>query len=270
MRIAFFHNLPSGGAKRTAFEFIKYLAKNHEIDLYLYDRKAEDFLDIRPLVRNTILVEGGETSGAKGIGRLISINRVRVASKRVARLINDGKYDLALVMQCKVSNSPFLLRHLRIPTLYFCHEPSAKILEPHYRGREQDGRLAYLKKLFLQWSISIDRANAVSATLICTSSLYARENIYRNYGVYPRLNYLGVDAQRFHPLDLVREPAILCVGALNSAKGQDFAIQSVGTLSQRPPIKFIYNFAYGMKEYQTNLIHLAEKLGVSFIFFIFI
>jgi len=263
MRIAFFHNLPSGGAKRTAFEFIKYLAKQHQIDLYLYDKKAEDFMDLRPLVRNTILVEGGETSGAKGIGRLISLSRVRAASQKTARLINDGSYDLALVMQCKVSNSPFLLRCLRIPSLYFCHEAAAKIMEPHYRGLAQDGRLAHLKNMILRWGMAIDRANAVSATLICTSSLYSRENLYRNYGVYPRLNYLGVDTQHFHPLDLQREPILLCVGALNAAKGQDFVIKSVGTLSQRPPIKFIYNFAYGAAEYQSHLVRLAEKLGVS-------
>ena len=46
MRIALFHNLPSGGAKRAVFEFIKHLSKAHEIDLYIYDIKAEDFLDI--------------------------------------------------------------------------------------------------------------------------------------------------------------------------------------------------------------------------------
>jgi len=263
MRIAFFHNLPSGGAKRTAFEFVKYLAKNHQVDLYLYDTKAEDFMDLRPLIRNTIFVEGGETAGASGIGRLVSLSRVRKASQETAKLINDGGYDLALVMQCKVSNSPFLLRHLRIPSLYFCHEPSAKIMEPHYRGHAQDGRLACLKKLMLHRAMSIDRANAVSATLICTSSLYSRENLYRNYGIYPRLNYLGVDTEHFRPLGLQREPVLLCVGALNAAKGQDFVIKSVGTLSQRLPIKFIYNFAYGAAEYQSHLVRLAEKLDVS-------
>lgn len=263
MRIAFFHNLPSGGAKRAAFEFIRCLARTHEIDLYLYDEKAEDFMDLRPLVRKTIFVKGGETSGAKSLGRLISLSRVRAASREVARLINDGGYDVALVMQCKVSNGPFLLRHLRIPSLYFCHEPTAKIMEPHYRGPARDGRLARLKNLILRWAIDIDRTNAVCATLICTSSLYSRENLYRNYGVYPRLNYLGVDTEHFRPLDLEREPVLLCVGALNPAKGQDFLIESVGTLSRRPPIKFIYNFAYGVAEYQSHLVGLAKKLDVS-------
>ena len=263
MRIALFHNLPSGGAKRAIFEFIKYLSKAHEIDLYIYDIKAEDFLDIRPLVKNTIFVDGGETSGARGVGRIISINRASAASKKAARLINDGKYDVALVMQCKVTNSPYVLRYLDIPSLYFCHEPSAKIMEPHYRGQAQDGRLASLKKLVLKWGIEIDRINAISATQICTSSLYSRENLYRNYGIYPRLNYLGVDAQFFRLLDLQREPTVLCVGALNPAKGQDFVIRSVGTLRQRPPIKFIYNFSYGLLAYKANLVQLAEKLDVS-------
>lgn len=266
MHIALFHNLPSGGAKRAVYEFIKHLSKVHEVDLYIYDIKAEDFLDIRPLVRNTILVDGGETSGVKGVGRLISINRVRTASKKTARLINEGKYDVALVMQCKVTNSPYVLRYLNIPSLYFCHEPSAKIMEPHYRGQLQDGRLASLKKLVLKWYIEIDRLNAISATQICTSSLYSRENLYRNYGIYPRLNYLGVDTQFFRPLNLQREPTVLCVGALNSAKGQDFLIRSVGTLSQCLPIKFIYNFSYGLPAYKANLAQLAEKLDVPISF----
>lgn len=266
MRIALFHNLPSGGAKRAVFEFIKNLTKNHEIDLYICDSKAEDFLDIRPLVKNTILVEGGDTTGSGGIGRFISMYKVRSASKKAAHLINMGNYDLALVMQCKVSNSPFVLRYLHIPSLYFCHEPSAKIMEPHYRGQAQDGQLASIKKLVLEWGIAVDRVNATSATLICTSSLYSRENLYRNYGVYPRLNYLGVDTDFFRPLNLIRERTLLCVGALNSAKGQDFVIRSVGTLSQRPPIKFIYNFSYGLPSYKANLENLAKKLDVSISF----
>lgn len=266
MRIALFHNLPSGGAKRVVFEFVKNLIRDHEIDLYIYDQKAEDFLDIRPLVKNTFLIEGGDTYGDRGFMRLLSMNRVRKASQRTARLINNGKYDLALVMQCKVTNSPYILRYLSVPSLYFCHEPSAKIMEPHYRGLEQDGRLQGLKKLYLRWGMAIDRANATSATQICTSSLYSRENLYRNYGVYPRLNYLGVDANFFCPLDLQREPVVLCIGALNPAKGQDFVIKSVGTLSQKPVVKFIYNFAYGATTYKEQLVQLADRLGVSIAF----
>ena len=122
MRIAFFHNLPPGGGKRSAYEWITRMAKNHDVDLYLCEAQAEDFLDARPFVRKTFFVLGGNTAGEGYLGRLFSLNRVRLLSKRIAKMINGGGYDLAFIMQCRASNSPFVLRYLRIPSLYFCHE----------------------------------------------------------------------------------------------------------------------------------------------------
>ena len=87
MRIAFFHNLPSGGAKRVAFEFIRLLVKTHEVDLYTYDNTSKDFNDIALLVDNKIHINGGDESKAKAIGRLISIYRVRKSSKKMSKLI---------------------------------------------------------------------------------------------------------------------------------------------------------------------------------------
>ena len=107
MRIAFFHNLPAGGAKRVAFEFIKRLVNTHEVDLYVYDDTSEKLNDVSSLVDNKILINGGNESRIKLLGRLISIYRVRRASKKMSILINSGGYDLALVMQCKVTNSPY-------------------------------------------------------------------------------------------------------------------------------------------------------------------
>jgi len=181
-------------------------------------------------------------------------------------LINSGGYDLALVMQCKVTNSPYLLKYLDIPSLYVCHEPSSKINEPHYNQDKLKGIFSFLKKIVISYIIKIDRINAKKATLISTSSLYSCEDLYRNYGVHPKLNYLGVDAEKFRPLDIPKESYVLSVGALNPAKAQDFLIKSVATLKDKPPIKFIYNYSYGEKEYQQYLISLADSLGVSISF----
>jgi glycosyltransferase involved in cell wall biosynthesis len=265
MRIAFFHNLPPGGGKRSAYEWIKLMTKNHEVDLYLYDSKAEDFLDVRPFVRETILISGGRTAGEGYVGRLVSLYRVRLLSEQIAQRINSGNYDLAFIMQCRSSNSPFVLRHLRIPSLYFCHEPLTRMLEPHYPAKWKDGCLAPLKKQPINYLVSLDRANAVRATLICANSLYSRESIYRAYGSYPRLNYPGVDAKYFHPLSLHREHIILCVGSLNPSKGHDFVIKSVGSISEadRPYVKIIYSSSHYRVDYQSHLAQLAKNLGVS-------
>lgn len=41
MKIAYFHELPEGGALRSVIEYGKELKKEHSIDLYYVDEKAE-------------------------------------------------------------------------------------------------------------------------------------------------------------------------------------------------------------------------------------
>lgn len=259
MNIAIFHNHHPGGGKRSAYEWVKRMAKDHTVDLYLYDLSAEQFLDLRPYVRRTILVSGGEKKGGKWLGRLSWLFRTMRASKVVAKKINAGGYDLAFIMQCKAWNSPFVLRYLRIPSLYFCHEPVIKGLEAH--SLVNRGSLAPLKKIFMQWLARYDRINARYATLICANSLYSCENIYRFFGVYPRLNYCGVDPQQFRPLNIERCRVVLSVGSLIPNKAAELIIQSIGTLQERSAVRFISY--YSDKDYENQLVQLAKRVGVS-------
>lgn len=259
MKIAFIHNLPSGGGKRSAFQFIQGMLKKHTVDLFYIDQTSEDYLDLRSLVNRVIFVPGPTSKG--GLGIFTSLIAARKAYAEVARQINEGGYDLAFVMQCKICNSPFVLNYLKIPSLYYCAEPLAKCLEFHFWGK---GWLTYFKIIAFKWRVLIDRNNARHATLICTNSLYSVENIYRFYGIYPRFCRLGIDINHFHPVGLKREPIVLSVGFLSPAKGQDFLIESVGTLRERPAICFIYNGDH--KNYKSHLQKLAAKCGVSISF----
>lgn len=267
MRIALFHNLPPGGGKRAAYEWAKRMSQKHEVDLYLYDQRAEDFLDIRPLVNKVISI-GGEAAGKGYVGRLMALSRVRTLSQELAEKINTGNYDLAFVMQCRVSNSPFILRYLKIPSLYFCHEPLARMLEPHYPGKWKEGFLSSVKRRVVNSYISLDKRNANHASLICTSSLYSRENLYRAYGVYPRLSYPGVDTEYFRSIGNVRDTVVLSVGSLNPSKGHDFVIKSVGTINEdlRPRVKIIYSSEHYRVDYKEQLTRLGEQYGVSVMF----
>jgi len=264
MRIALFHNLPPGGGKRVVYEIIKRLSTiNNQIDLYIYDSKSEDFLNLNEFVNNVFLFPNGNTNNKSGISRIISLFKVKYASKNIAKKINESNYDISIIMQCKVSNTPFLLKYLKIPTLYFCHEPLAKILEPHYRLNKKNGLFSVFKNLLFNYFILIDKSNAKYATNICTSSYYSIENIYRNYGIYPSLNYLGVDTEKFKNLNLKRKNTLLFVGSLNIAKGQDFVIESIGTMVVKPEIKFIYNFSYGDSVFIKQLQKRADELNIK-------
>lgn len=268
MRIALFHNLPPGGGKRAAYEWTKRMSQKHEVDLYLYDQRTEDFCDIRPLVNAVNLIGTGDIVSEGYAGRLMALNRVRVLSRALADKINGGNYDLAFMMQCRISNSPLILRHLKTPSLYFCHEPLSRMLEPHYPGKWKDGYLSWMKRLVVNSYISLDRNSAIHASLICTSSLYSRENLYRAYGVYPRLNYPGVDTEHFRPIGNVREAIVLSVGSLNPSKGHDFVIKSVGTIDEnlRPKVKIIYNSEHYRVDYRERLARLGEQHGVAVAF----
>lgn len=268
MRIAFFHNLPPGGGKRSAYEWVKYMSERHEVDLYIYDSSAENFLDIRPLVNKTVLIGGARASSHGYFGRLFALNRVHRLSRQLAKEIDSAGYDLAFVMQCQVSNSPFVLRHLKTPSLYFCHEPLARMLEPHYPARWKEGYFSMVKRQVVNAYISLDRKNAIKALLICTSSLYSRESLYKAYGVYPRLNYPGVDTERFHPLGDERKAIVLSVGSLNPSKGHDFVIRSVGMIrhEDRPIVRIVYKSEHYRVNYKQQLECLGLQLGVTVTF----
>ncbi|MBU0998064.1 glycosyltransferase family 1 protein, partial [Patescibacteria group bacterium] len=51
MKIAVFHNLPAGGAKRALYEELKFLSKNNYIDLFQYSSTSEKIFNLKPFVR---------------------------------------------------------------------------------------------------------------------------------------------------------------------------------------------------------------------------
>lgn len=266
MRIAFFHNLPSGGAKRCAQDIISLLSKYNQIDLFLFEDETNTLFSVNAYVQTITIINKKKIIGNSVFEKLINLYRAKKTSKKIAYLINNGKYDIALVMQCRITNSPYLLKYLQIPSLYFCHEPLSKLLEPHYNLNSSNYFINILKLFYINYLISIDKKNALKATNICTSSKYSIENLYRNFGIYPKLNYLGVNTNIFKPINIKKENYILMVGSLNKAKAQDFIIESVGTMHIKPKIHFVYNFIYGDLNYKNYLINLALKYNVEISF----
>ena len=259
MRIAFIHNLPTGGGKRSASEFVKHLTKHHAVDLYHIDAASEEYLDLRPLVDHTFLIPGPKPKG--GLGVLTTIGPAMRAYRRVAQRVNAGTYDVAFVMQCQLNNSPDVLRYLRIPSLYFCHEPLARTLEPHFWTGVG---LKTAKRAVVGLKVFLDRVNARHATLICANSRFSVESIIRAYGVYPRYSQLGVDTEAFRPKGLKRERIVLSVGALRPSKAQELVIRAVGMLDPPAPVQFIYDAT--AKGYREHLQGVATRCGVTVTF----
>ena len=129
MRVAIFHNLPSGGAKRALWGTVKYLSRaGCSIDVFVPSTADEDFLPLRQFVNNVTVMPVHTTpfglvkSTIKYIfprGGL-SFADLEETHKRLADIINRDKYDIVFVEQDRYTMSPFILKYLNMPYVYYC------------------------------------------------------------------------------------------------------------------------------------------------------
>ncbi len=278
MKIALFHNLPTGGAKRALWEHARELhARGHVLDAFVMDTAAEEFLPLAPLCRRVEIVPapaGARQSGSRpGFGGRIGTKlRSALDTRRQIRLMDDwerayqslaarmddGGYDAAYVHHCRFASSPALLRFLKTPSLYFCQDTLRHAYEwaiettPGYDDAPAAGlgRCKVRGQVFslparrmLAEQERRDVRSARAATRVLANSWYSREAILRAYGVNARLCHLGVDAGFFCPdKTMPREPnVVLSVGSITAAKRHDFVIDSVATIpeARRPRLRIL-------------------------------
>jgi glycosyltransferase involved in cell wall biosynthesis len=285
MRIAFFYNLPSGGAKRTIYEQVKRLSHNHEIDVYTFNTAGHEFADIRPYVKEYRCFEYHFASllpspfgRLNQAIRLSDLWRMGRQSKMIAHSILSGSYELAFVHPCQVTQGPIVLQHLKkLPAVYYLHEAPRAIYEkrplrPFYKnnGSRFRSTLNRVDPLLLAYNTTIrkvDYTNTRSAKKVLVNSRFMSQVVKDIYHIDPLLSYHGVDAEKFRVLPIEKRDMILSVGSLTPLKGFDFLIQSIAHIpkEERPPLVIASNFQ--MPEEKSYLEGMAAGLGVELILF---
>lgn len=272
-----FHDLPSGGAKRILHGFVRSLVGlGHTVDVMIPSTACEDFMPLRSAtpsvrvfpVRRTM--RGYVRSYLRYIPpTAISLSDLEDVQGDIARVIDSGGYDVVLCEQDQFTGSPFVLRSLKTPTVYFCQQPSraseAIVREVAAQARRVSPPPSFRKRVsdrFARRLPRVDRVNGSSANYILANSCFSREAITRAYGRRCYVSYLGVDTGFFRPLDLSREDFVLSVGACGPSKGFDFVIRSLGKIdrSVRPELRIVSNeFAPTWKSF---LESVASEHGV--------
>jgi glycosyltransferase involved in cell wall biosynthesis len=259
MRIAIYHNLTSGGGKRALHEMVRRLARDHALDVYTLSCAEHEFADLRPHCRRHVvepfrpLPLAGRPFGRLNQGiRTLDLFRLQALQKKLAAQIDMGGYDVAFVHGCQFGQSPSVLRFLSTPSVYYCQEPPRQLYEPPVpRPYSEFSAMQRLGNRFdpfpavYRWTLGrLDAAATLAASLVLVNSAYSRESLYRAYGIFARVCYLGVDTERFRPLSLPKEEFVLSVGALNPRKGFDFLLSSLALIcaEQRPQLVIVCNF----------------------------
>ncbi len=226
MKIAIFHNLPLGGAKRTLFEEMKYLSKKHDIDCYEYSSTDERVWNIIPFCKNVFPYNFSVDMNPKGVlERIIrdfnNFVKLRYINKNIASDIDKRKYDIVLVHADKYTQAPFVLRYLKTPSLYFCQEYLRLVYEKELSIDKNIKGFKYLYE-YLTRKIrkSIDKRNIESATTILCNSLFTMNNVKNVFNLKDTtVCHLGVDINIFKKRSNVRKNYVLFIGEKNYING---------------------------------------------------
>lgn len=281
MRIAVWHNLPSGGGKRALNDHLRGLtSRGHSVEIWAPPHPEPGFLPFEAYgpCHTVPLALGHPASTRWAHWRQAFAEADRLAkahadhATRVAEEIGN-RFDLVFANTDLHFHAPFLGRFAKIPALLYLQETNRPLYQalPELPWLAPKANLGLKARLVDAATIRRTRRmgreeveNARAFKQILVNSAFSRECLLAAYGVESQVCYLGVDTDRFKCLDLPRERWVVGTGAFVPAKRIAFVIEALATLpaSVRPPLRWIGNMAD--PEHLKELVQLAKQGGVQF------
>ena len=196
MKIAIYHDLPSGGAKRILLETTRRLAEAHKINVFTLTTADHSFCDLRSHVQGYRVFTFCPSRLFKSpIGRLNqfqqwrNLNHLQSLSRRIASEIDSNNSDVVYVHPSMWTQAPSVLSYLETPSVYQIQESLRMVYEPridrpyHNRGwKEKIGGVDPLIKLYRRKLIDLDRKSTLNASLLLANSRFSAANIETIYG----------------------------------------------------------------------------------------
>ncbi len=244
MKIAFFHELHFGGARRVVLEYAREFSKDHEVYSYYTSKQKETDLDKLFKQANYYqfdhaIYEGGNWR-RKIYKDFLEPIKLYYLHKKIAKEIDSKNYDFVLVHLSRFTHAPFILRFLKTPAFYLCHEPLRTAHDPVVEIPRNINKIKSIYEfLARKYRKIIDVSNAKKAHLIITNSEYSRSNILSAYGKKAEVSYLGVNNNVFKPLKVKKVYDIIFVGEDVWMEGYDLLEDVVKMFKTKPIVKVI-------------------------------
>jgi len=290
MKIAVWHNLPSGGGKRALYDQVRGLvARGHKIEVWCPPTADLSYLSLRDMVPEHVVPlqpsfdRWTRPAGLRMFHRLrwnpwAKLRAMERHSRECAQQMNARKFDLLFAASCILYHTPLIGRFVGIPSVLYLQEPN----RPLYEAQPELpwSALAWTTKDLLTrrfWQRALlhrirlsgirvlareERRSALAFDQILVNSFFSRESVLRTLGVNSRVCYLGVDTDRFVHQQKQREFFVVFVGALIPSKNVEFLIESLGKVpaSCRPKLVLIANTI--AQPYLDRIQELAQHTGV--------
>ncbi len=245
MKIALFHELPPGGARRGAIFFAKELIKNgHILDLYYVDNQEnfqeESFFKKKYFYNFKPIIWKGNNWIAKLYRDTIELLKIKSLHKRIAKEIDEKKYDIAYIHGSRFTQSPFILRFLKTRNVYYAQEPLRMVYERQF---EIPNNLIFFKKAYEIISRlvrkNIDRKNISSADKVLTNSKFTKQNVFNAYKINSSVSYMGVDSNIYKPKEGRKKIDILYIGSKHFSDGYELCLKALKLLKNKPKTDFL-------------------------------
>ncbi len=289
MRIAVWHNLPSGGGKRALYDHVRGLVgRGHTVESWCPPTADQSYLPLNEFIPEHVRPFDWQPLAQKKLPAKLNALRpdflTRIdALDRHCRLcadeINRGKFDLLFANSSLYQAVSSIGRYARPLKVIYLQEPVRELYEampdPLWQALpaadsyvSASFALNYLKDLVKVQSLRVlmreEVLNARAFDVMLVNSFYSRESILRAYGVDAKVCYLGVDTDKFVDLNLRRENYVVGLGAFVKLKNVEFALRSLAEVpeSRRPRLVWVGNAADPL--YLEAMKQLALTLKVDF------
>ena len=291
MRIAIWHNLPSGGGKRALYHHVKGLVdRGHQVESWCPPDADRSYLPLSELIPEHVVPLRTLSRSRSYLNRFqLTVNFARLRLRAMnehcytcARQMEQGKFDLLFANSCYDFATTAIGRLAPIPGLLYLQEPFRYLYEalpesPWAARPDFDwkGSWFHQTRLFLKDDFSArgrrllvreEINNAKAYRRILVNSFFSRESLLRYYGLESHVCYLGVDAQKFSFSDAPRKLQVVGVGYLHHPKGVDRVIRALAAIppEKRPSLLWVGN---GCDDaYRRFVEQLARENGVAFQF----
>lgn len=272
LKLAFYHNLPSGGALRHLNEIIRSLKKEgHIVDLYTPSTADTQFLGITNIIdRHFVLPAKVWKAGFKLLNPLryfLFLKDSFVLGRQFAGLIMKEGYDGVYFGQCQVWTEPPVLFYLspQVKSVLYCAEPKRSFHEPDHLKKRNSWSFKKIWRLpLVHWMKRKQIQCIQKAHHVFCNSQFSQTVIGRVYpGIKAKVCYIGTNTKLFKPDSTVgKKNILLSVGALDETKNHQMAIEVAARqpAGQKFDVCIVTDRAYG--ETEKNLINRAANLKV--------
>ncbi|WP_431063091.1 glycosyltransferase family 4 protein [Methanobacterium sp.] len=251
------------------------MKQEYTVDIYVPSTAEEEFLSLKNISSSLNVFPVNKTISGLIYSTLkyvpspikgISLRDLEKTQKKIAETINKIDYDIVFSEQDQYTMTPFFLKYIKKPTIYYCPQPPRNevILRKisNYKENSKPIKNIILKYIDLI-DLRTDKNNISFAKNVLTNSYFSRESILRFYGINSFVSYLGVDTNLFMPLKIPKKNFVLSVGTCTPSKGYDFIIKSLALIEPEIRPDFIIVSNHTEVKWENYIKILAEKLNVN-------